>query len=106
MKGYVDQYGQYRNVGQGDKSGILTPALCRAARGLLNWTQIELAEQADVSRSTIRDFEGSRHDIHRATAEQLRLALEVGGVAFIDAPGYGLGVFSKNPAPTRPILDV
>jgi transcriptional regulator with XRE-family HTH domain len=103
MKRYVDQYGQYRNVGQGDRSGILTPALCRAARGLLNWTQMELAEYSDVSRSTIRDFEGNRHDIHRATAEQLRLALEAGGVAFIPLAGHGLGVFSKIPLETRPI---
>ncbi|WP_321378777.1 helix-turn-helix transcriptional regulator [Rhizobium sp.] len=84
-------------MGQGDRSGILTPALCRAARGLLNWTQIELAEHSEVSRSTIRDFEGHRHDIHRTTAEQLRLALESGGVAFIHAPGHGLGVFFQKP---------
>lgn len=67
---------------------------------------MELAEHSDVSRSTIRDFEGNRHDIHRATAEQLRLALEAGGVAFIDSPGYGLGVFSKNPSSTLPISAV
>ncbi|OLP43399.1 helix-turn-helix transcriptional regulator [Rhizobium oryziradicis] len=93
-------------MGQGDKSGILTPALCRAARGMLNWTQIELAEHSHVSRSTIRDFEGDRHDIHRTTAEQLRLALETGGVAFMDAPGYGLGVFLKNRPVTGPIVDL
>lgn len=73
---------------------------------MLNWTQIELAEHSDVSRSTIRDFEGDRHDIHRTTAEQLRLALETGGVTFIDTPDCGLGVFLKNRSATGPIVEL
>ncbi|MBB4007856.1 transcriptional regulator with XRE-family HTH domain [Rhizobium taibaishanense] len=77
-------------MGQGDKSGILSPALCRAARGLLDWTQTELAAHSDVSRSTIRDYEGERHDIHRSTAEQLRHALEDGGAQFVHVPDSGL----------------
>nr|WP_210311431.1 helix-turn-helix transcriptional regulator [Rhizobium leucaenae] len=71
---------------------ILTPALCRAARGLLDWTQLDIAERAGVSRSTIRDYEGGRHDIHRATEAQLRLAFEEGGVVFVEMPGLGWGV--------------
>lgn len=67
---------------------------------------MELAEHSDVSRSTIRDFEGHRHDIHRATAEQLRQALETGGVAFLEVPGHGLGVFSKNQSDRLPISAV
>lgn len=77
-------------MGQGDKSGILNAALCRAARGLLDWTQTELAERSEVSRSTIRDYEGERHDIHRSTAEQLRHALEDGGARFLSLPDHGL----------------
>ena len=75
---------------------ILTPALCRAARGLLDWTQSDLAEKASVSRSTIRDYEGRRHEIHRATEAQLRLAFEDGGVAFVEMDGLGWGVWAKN----------
>lgn len=63
-------------MGQGNESKFLTPALCRAARGLLDWTQQDLAERAGVSRSTIKDYENCRHDLHRATAAQLSLALE------------------------------
>ncbi len=70
-------------MGQGDVPKILTPALCRAARGLLDWTQTHLAEESGVSRSTIRDYEGDRHDIHRATEAQLRLAFERSGLDFI-----------------------
>ena len=71
---------------------ILTPALCRGARGLLDWTQSDIAERAGVSRSTIRDYEGGRHEIHRATEAQLRLAFEEGGVIFAEVPGCGWGV--------------
>jgi transcriptional regulator with XRE-family HTH domain len=88
---YVDQYGHVLMTGQ-DARPILTPALCRAARGLLDWTQTQLAERSEVSRSTIRDFEGSRHDIHRATAAQLLRAFEENGVVIVDGEGHGAGV--------------
>jgi transcriptional regulator with XRE-family HTH domain len=75
---------------------ILTPALCRAARGLLDWTQSEIADKASVSRSTIRDYEGGRHEIHRATEAQLRHAFEQGGVVFTDVPGHGWGICLRS----------
>ena len=77
---------------------ILTPALCRAARGFLDWTQTQLADSAGVSRSTIRDYEGNRHDIHRATEAQLRLAFEEGGLVFVDAGTLGWAVALHDPA--------
>ncbi|MBH0238685.1 helix-turn-helix transcriptional regulator [Methylobrevis sp. L22] len=74
----------------------LLPEQCRAARALLDWTQADLAEKADVSRSTIRDFEGGRHELHRASEAQIRRALEAGGVVFVDfadvGPDVGPGV--------------
>ncbi len=76
---------------------ILTPALCRAARGFLDWTQTDLAVDAGVSRSTIRDYEGGRHDIHRATEAQLRHAFEAAGVAFVQLEGMGWGVCLRAP---------
>ncbi len=76
-------------MGQGARQTILTPPLCRAARGLLDWTQADLADHAAVSRSTIRDYEGRHHEIHRATEAQLRLAFEGGGVKFVDVEGVG-----------------
>src|SRR5687767_13838785 len=68
----------------------LTPGQCRAARGLIDWTQEELAERAGVSRSTVRDFEKGRHDLHRASAAVIRTALEAAGVVLITS-GDGLG---------------
>lgn len=70
-------------MGQVLGTQILTPALCRAARGFLDWTQSDLAERSGISRSTIRDYEADRHGAHRATEAQLRLAFEDGGIAFV-----------------------
>lgn len=81
---------------QGQGTANLSPALCRAARGLLDWTQGDLAQHAEVSRSTVRDFEGARHDIHRATGAQLRRAFEEHSVAFVTIDGVGPGVCLKS----------
>lgn len=81
---------------------ILTPALCRAARGFLDWTQMDLADRSGVSRSTIRDYEGDRHSLHRATEAQLRLALETGGIAFFRIDGHEVGICTKTPAADLP----
>ena len=98
---YIDQYGWFGNMGQGAKQTILTPALCRAARGLLDWTQADLAEKAAVSRSTIRDYEGRHHEIHRATEAQLRLAFEEGGVKFIEWRAAGPAFACPSPRTDR-----
>ena len=75
-----------------DARTILTPELCRAARGLLDWTQADLADRAEVSRGTIRDYERAHHDVHRATAAQLRQAFEKANVVFVEIEGIGTGL--------------
>src|SRR3546814_13220183 len=59
------------------------PEQCRAARGLLNWTQEKLAVLAGVSRSTVRDFENGRHQLHRATEAVLVDTLEKAGIRLL-----------------------
>ncbi|HEY9548320.1 MAG TPA: helix-turn-helix transcriptional regulator [Kiloniellaceae bacterium] len=61
----------------------LLPEQCRAARGLLNWTQERLAALAGVSRSTVRDFENGRHQLHRATEALLVDALGRAGIRLV-----------------------
>ena len=59
----------------------------RAARGLINWTQQELAAASSVALSTIRRMERSEGPI-RGTAEnvwKVQAALNDAGVIFIDA---------------------
>ncbi|MCO5066179.1 MAG: helix-turn-helix transcriptional regulator [Rhizobiaceae bacterium] len=77
----------------------LLPEQCRAARGLLNWTQDQLAAAAGVSRSTIKDFECHRHALHRGSEELLVKALRLRGVEllFEDGAARGVGVCIKPP---------
>lgn len=70
----------------------LAPEQCRAARGLLNWTQERLAEAAGVSRSTVRDFECHRHVLHRGTEVLIIRTLEEAGVMLLPADSHGPGV--------------
>jgi DNA-binding XRE family transcriptional regulator len=57
----------------------LTPAQCRAARGLIGWNQGDLAREAGVSRQTINDFEsGKREPIANNLLEIVMAFLSVG----------------------------
>ncbi len=70
------------------------PAQVRAARGLLGWSQSQLAETSGVGLSTIRRMEGSDGPL-RGTAGnvwKVQQALEDAGVIFIDADDEGPGV--------------
>jgi transcriptional regulator with XRE-family HTH domain len=91
-----DQYGQFGTMGQPDQGKFLTPALCRAGRGFLDWTQCDLADRSGVSRSTIRDYEGDRHEVHRSTEAQLRKAFEQGGLTFMSVDGEGTAIFPND----------
>ncbi len=79
----------------------LSPAQCRAARALLDWTQDELAARADVSRGTIRGFESGQHALQRSTAAAVCRALEAGGVRLMEADGAG-GPGVRLVGPTLP----
>lgn len=76
----------------------LSPEQCIAARGLLRWTQRDLARKAaGVSISTVKRFEQGTHATTEDNLARIRKALERGGVLFIDANGNaGLGVRLKK----------
>ena len=61
---------------------MLAPEQSRAARGWLNLTQEELAQKANVSLSTVRDFEKGRRMPVRNNLLAIRHALEQSGVRF------------------------
>lgn len=81
---------------------LLTPELSRAARGLLDWTQEDLAQRAGVSRSTVRDFEKGRHELHRSSEDLLVTALRDAGVDLIPASHGGPGVTLRDRAGMAP----
>lgn len=77
---------------------MITPAQCRAARGLLDWSQSELADRSGVGCSTIRSFENGRHALMRSNSRLLRATFEEAGVRFLDGEGEGPGVRLSNTA--------
>ncbi|MER8396029.1 helix-turn-helix transcriptional regulator [Mesorhizobium sp. M0220] len=74
----------------------LTPAQCRAARGLVDWSQAQLADAAKVATKTLADFERGKRTPYDRTLEDVRAALEVAGVIFVDENGEGPGVRLKK----------
>jgi transcriptional regulator with XRE-family HTH domain len=69
---------------------MISPAQCRAARGLLDWTQSELAEKAGIGVVTVRQFEGGKTAPLYATLVVLRSAFEAAGVEFLNGDGPGV----------------
>jgi transcriptional regulator with XRE-family HTH domain len=78
---------------------MMTPAQCRAARALLDWSQQQLAESATVGNATIRNFENGKSSPQHSTLDVLRRALEAAGVEFIPENGGGPGVRLRKHAP-------
>jgi transcriptional regulator with XRE-family HTH domain len=70
----------------------ITPAQSRAARALLEITQSELADAANLGLSTVVDFEKKRRQVSALAIQAIRDALAASGVEFIDENGGGPGV--------------
>lgn len=60
--------------------GMLTPEQSRAARGWLDWSQEALAKAANVSLSTVRDFEKGRREPIANNKAAIERALNDAGV--------------------------
>lgn len=82
---------------------MVTPAQCRAARGLLDWSQQDLAVDAGIGIVTVRQVEAGVTEPRRATLVVLRQAFERAGVEFIEENGGGPGVrLRKRQRPRKP----
>ena len=77
----------------------LTSAQIRAARALLRWSAVDLAEASSVAANTIRRAEVAEGQTTLTTPNDLaiRRALETAGVDFIDENGGGSGVRLRKP---------
>lgn len=73
---------------------IITPEQCRGARGMLDWSQAKLADEAGLGLSTIRDFEKGRRMPLIPSMLALVAALEGAGIAFT-AGDEGIGIVLK-----------
>lgn len=65
----------------------ISASQCRAARGLLKWSQPDLSARSGVNVQTISAFEKEAATPTKRTLQKLTMALEIGGVEFMDNGG-------------------
>jgi predicted transcriptional regulator len=70
----------------------ILPVQCRAARGLVDMTLVDLAKSASISKNVIVDFEKGRRNPTKNNLAAIQRVLEAAGVEFTngDAPGVRL----------------
>lgn len=70
----------------------ITASQCKGARGMIDWSRDHLAENAEVAKRTIVDFERGARSPQKSTLLALRTAFENAGLQFIPENGGGVGV--------------
>lgn len=66
---------------------------------MLDWSQGQLAEKAQVGIVTVRQLEAGVHQPRRATLEVIKRGSEAAGIEFIDENGGGPGVRLRKGSP-------
>ena len=81
---------------------MITVEQIRAARGLLGWSQSELARRAGLSLPTVKRLEsGTAARVSSDARARIQRALESGGAQFISENGGGPGVRFRKRRPAR-----
>jgi transcriptional regulator with XRE-family HTH domain len=87
---------------------MLEPKLIKAARALLDWTQVDLARQSGLSVPALANIERGSARPRQDTLALLQQTFERGGVEFLDPPGVQLAaerfrirVWSGREAPLK-----
>ena len=78
----------------------LTPAQCRAARALLNWSQEDLVEACKITKRTIAEFERGASKPHQNTLVQIIAGFEAAGIEFLHGKAPGVRIHTRS-EPTR-----
>jgi transcriptional regulator with XRE-family HTH domain len=66
--------------------GMITAGQIRAARALIGWKQIDLAERSGVAEVSIKNIERGVTDPRSRTLAAIQVAFEKAGVVFLE-PG-------------------
>lgn len=80
---------------------MITIPQIRAARGLLGWSQVQLAKASGLSEPTVKRIEGGKVPVSEDARAALRLAMETAGVIFVEENGEGPGVRLKKGVESR-----
>ena len=74
------------------KKSVISRAQCRAARAMIEWSRVRLAEAANIAERTLIDFERGARQPYDRTLADIQRALEQAGIIFIDENDEGPGV--------------
>jgi DNA-binding XRE family transcriptional regulator len=79
----------------------ITAVQSKMARAALGWNTVDLARAAEVSPTTVNQFEQGTTAPLRSTLAAIRRAFEDAGIIFIDGDGdgEGPGVQLRKPKP-------
>ena len=66
---------------------MLTIEQCRGARGLIGWTQQDLADASGLSKTAINNFEKRHSDIKAESLKAIRMAFESMDIEFLEQNG-------------------
>jgi transcriptional regulator with XRE-family HTH domain len=75
---------------------MISAGQCRAARGLLGWSQQDLATAARIGVVTVHQLENRLSQPRPATFAVIERAFEDAGIEFIRGNGGGPGVRLRN----------
>lgn len=79
-----------------------TPRLCRAARGMLDWSQADLAREIGALRRVVLDFENGSRTPSKRNLAAVRAAFEAHGILFLEGErGAGLLLSSREASSAR-----
>jgi transcriptional regulator with XRE-family HTH domain len=86
---------------------MITIRQIRAARALIDWSQIELAKRAGIGIATLRRLESSGEEVTGSakTLWRIQEALEAAGVLFLEQDanhGVGVRLNKRRPRPGSP----
>lgn len=85
-----------------DNDGALSPAQCRAARGMLNWTRQELAKRSKIAPMTLAHFEQGIGLPRHTTTVAIAMTLYAAGIRVVGPPKTaGPGVFMAHREPQQ-----
>jgi predicted transcriptional regulator len=79
-----------------DDEAKVFAAQIRAARGLLDWSQDDLASHSGVSRTVIARLEAGQTDARTSTTTSIRLAFKLAGIRLVDDDQGWFGVLLQK----------
>jgi len=80
----------------------LSPAQCRAARALHNWSQEDLVRASGITKKTIADLERGATTPRGQTLAQIIAAFDAAGIELLDRSRAGVRLKRVSPGRQDP----